>query len=64
MFTKEKDNLIGKIITVEFNDLGKAVNSETYSLTHPVFVEIRNDKDETDTLEKVLKLREMAMEIK
>lgn len=63
MFTKEKDNLIGKIITVEFNDLGKAVNSETYSLTHPRFKEIRNDKDETDTLEKVLKLREMAMEI-
>ena len=25
---------------------------------------ILNDKDETDTLEKVLKLREMAMEIK
>lgn len=63
-FTKEKDNLIGKIISVEFNDLGKAVNSETYSLTHPVFIEIRNDKEETDTLEKVLKLREMAMEIK
>ena len=62
-FTKEKDNLIGKIISVEFNDLGKAVNSETYSLTHPRFIEIRNDKTETDTLEKVLKLREMAMEI-
>ena len=28
------------------------------------FIYHRNDKDETDTLEKVLKLREMAMEIK
>ena len=60
LFTKNKDNLIGRIISVEFNDLVKAENNDYYALSHPRFVEIRNDKDETDTLEKVMQLRDMA----
>ena len=60
LFTKNKDNLIGKIISVEFNDLVKSENNDYYALSHPVFIEIRNDKDETDTLEKVIQLRDMA----
>ena len=60
LFTKNKDNLIGKIISVEFNDLVKSENNDYYALSHPRFIEIRNDKDETDTLEKVIQLRDMA----
>lgn len=64
LFTKNKDNLIGKIISVEFNDLVKAKNNDYYALSHPAFIEIRNDKDETDTLEKVIQLRDMAKGLK
>ena len=64
LFTKNKDNLIGRIISVEFNDLVKAENNDYYALSHPRFIEIRNDKDETDTLEKVIQLRDMAKGLK
>ena len=39
-------------------------NNDYYALSHPVFVELRNDKDETDTLEKVIQLRDMAKGLK
>lgn len=60
-FTSKQDELIGKIITVQFNDLSRAEGNEYYALSHPRFIEIRNDKITTDNLETVLKLREMAM---
>ena len=59
-FSKNKDSLIGKIISVEFNDITKAENNEYYALSHPRFIEIRNDKNETDDLKKVIQLRDMA----
>ena len=59
-FSKNKDYLIGKIISVEFNDITKAENNEYYALSHPRFIEIRNDKNETDDLKKVIQLRDMA----
>ena len=64
LFTKNKDNLIGRIISVEFNDIVKSENNDYYALSHPAFIEIRNDKDETDTLEKVIQLRDMAKGLK
>ena len=62
-FTARQDELLGKIITVQFNDLSKAEGNEYYALGHPRFIEIRNDKDQTDSLETVLKLRDMAMQL-
>lgn len=62
-FTKIRDELPGKIMAVQFNDLSKGRNNEYYALSHPRFMEIRNDKDETDTLERLFQLREMAMEL-
>jgi len=56
-----REEWIGKIIEVQFNDLTKATNNDYYSLSHPRFIERRDDKNETDTLEKAFKLREMAM---
>lgn len=64
LFTKNKDNLIGRIISVEFNDLVKSENNDYYALSHPRFVEIRDDKTETDDLEKVIQLRDMAKGLK
>ena len=64
LFTKNKDNLIGKIISVEFNDIVKSENNDYYALSHPRFIEIRNDKEDTDTLEKVIQLRDMAKGLK
>jgi len=52
---------IGKIIEIGFNDLIKAKNSDIYSLSHSKFIEFRDDKNETDTLEKAFKTREMAI---
>ena len=59
-FTNNKETLIGKIITVEFCDITKAQNNNYYALMHPRFKEIRNDKNETDTLERIIKMRDMA----
>jgi DNA ligase-1 len=63
-FTNNKDSLIGRIIEVQFNDLSKGRDNDHYALSHPRFIEIRDDKDETDTLDKVKKLREMALGLK
>ena len=62
-FTAKQSELIGKVMTVQFNDLSKAEGNDYYALSHPRFIEIRNDKITTDNLETVLKLREMAMEL-
>lgn len=58
--TKNPEKYIGKVLTVQFNDLSKTDNNEYYALSHPRFAEWRNDKDETDTLEKAIQLRDMA----
>ncbi len=62
-FTNSKEAYINKIISVEFNDLTKSENNDYYALMHPRFIEIRNDKTETDTLSKVIELRDMAKNI-
>lgn len=58
-----RDNYMGKVLEVQFNDLSKARDSDTYSLMHPRFICFRDDKDETDTLEKALEIRQMAMRL-
>jgi len=63
-FTAHQSELIGKIMEVQFNDLTKAEGNDYYALSHPRFIEWRNDKNETDTLEKAFQLRQMAMELK
>jgi len=50
-----RDKYIGKIITIQFNDITKGRNNTWYALSHPRFIEVRDDKNETDTLEKVKK---------
>lgn len=62
-FTENQESLVGLVFEVKFNDLSKGRNNDYYALSHPRFVKFRDDKDETDTLEKVFKLREMALEL-
>lgn len=45
------DDMIGKIVSLFYNELSTRSGSDIYSLTHTVFDEIRYDKDETNTLE-------------
>ena len=63
-FTLNQDKLIGNIMEVQFNDLTKAQGNDYFALSHPRFIEWRNDKTETDTLEKIHQLRTMAIEVK
>lgn len=58
-----KDTLPGKIMSVKFNDLSRATSNHWRALSHPRFIEIRNDKDSADTLEDVKKYRKMAMQL-
>lgn len=56
-----RDFYIGKIMTVSCNDITKGRDSEHYALSHPRFKEFRNDRDDTDTLERAFEIKEMAM---
>jgi len=56
------DKWLNKIIEIEFNDITRGRNSTTYALSHPRFIADRsNEKNETDTLERCFKMKEMAM---
>jgi len=55
------DECIGKVFTAQGNDLSKARGHDYYALSHPRYIEFRDDKNETDTLERAFQLREMAM---
>lgn len=58
-----RDQLIEKIMTVRSNELMKpSKNNPKYSLFLPRFVEIRQDKTEADSLEKIIKQFESAIE--
>ena len=61
-FNSRREELIGKIIEIEANDLTKGRNSETYALSHPRFIELR-EKDTTDTLERAKMSVENAMNL-
>lgn len=60
MVTDNPEMYIGKIFTVEFNDLTKAENNDYYALSHPRFICWRDDKSEPDTFEKCKELRDSA----
>jgi DNA ligase-1 len=60
-FNSRREELVGQVFTVQFNDITKGRDNDYHALSHPRFVEFRTDKDETDTLERVLKSKNMAM---
>ena len=60
-FNSRREELIGKVMAVQCNDITKGRDNDHHALSHPRFIEFRDDKAETDTLERALELKEMAM---
>lgn len=60
-FNSRRDELIGSVMEVQCNDLTKGRDNEHHALSHPRFIELRPDKNTTDTLERALELRDLAM---
>lgn len=52
-YWEEKDTLIGRVVAIKANDLLSKEGSETMSLFLPVLIEIRTDKTEADSLERI-----------
>jgi hypothetical protein len=57
----DRESYIGKIMTVSCNDITKGRDSEHYALSHPRFKEFRDDRDDTDTLERANEIKMMSM---
>ncbi len=57
----KREEYLQKIITVSCNDITKGRDNDYYALSHPRFKEVRNDKTETDTLERALEIKQMSM---
>jgi DNA ligase-1 len=62
-FDSRREEILGMIMTVKFNDITQARGNDFFALSHPRFVELRDDKTETDTLERILEAKEMAMDM-
>jgi DNA ligase-1 len=50
---KNREKLLGSIISVKYNGVSKAKDSSTYSLMFPVFEDFRPDKETADNLEYI-----------
>lgn len=48
-----KPDVVGKIITIKYNAVVDDKNKDTKSLFLPIFLEVREDKDTADTLDKL-----------
>ena len=55
------DETLNSIVSMTCNDITKSRSNEHYALSHPRFNEIRTDKNETDTLERILETKQMSM---
>jgi DNA ligase-1 len=58
-----REEILGAIMTVTCSDITRGRSNEHYALSHPRFVELRNDKTETDTLERIFETKQMAMDV-
>ena len=62
--TNNPQKYLNKVFTVQCNDLTQSSGSNAWALSHPRFIELRDDKDITDTLERAFDNKAMAMELK
>jgi hypothetical protein len=56
-----REEILRQIMTLTCSDITRGRNNEHYALSHPRFVELRTDKTETDTLERIFEAKRMAM---
>ena len=61
--SNNRDEYMGRVLTVQFNDLSKSRDKDYYALMHPRFITFRNDKNSTNTLAEALEIRAMAMQL-
>lgn len=55
-----REEYLSKIIEIEGNDLTQGRGNDYYAVSHPRIIEIRNDKNKTDDLERAFENLEMA----
>jgi len=60
-YNSRREELIGKVMTVECNDITKGRDNDHHALSHPRFIEERPDRDTTDTLKSALRAKEMSL---
>jgi len=58
-----REELMGQVMTVTCSDITRGRSNEYYALSHPRFVELRDDKTDTDTLERIFETKDMAMAV-
>lgn len=51
-----KDKYLNNIMTIKGNDITRAKDSEIYGVMHPQFIGFRNDKSETDDIQRILNM--------
>jgi len=61
LFNSKREELKGSIIAVESNNLSIDSKTGVYSLFLPIFLELRNDKANADTLERVIEQYESVI---
>lgn len=57
---ENRKDYIGKIMEIQGNDLTRGRYNEHYAVSHPRFIRIRTDRDDTDTLERAQETVNMA----
>ena len=63
-FNSRRKELIGSVIEIEGNDLTQGRGNTHYAVSHPRFIELRNDKKTTDDIERAKLMLESAKEFK
>jgi len=61
---ENKDKYLNKIITVKCNGLSKNKIDDSYSLLHPRFIKIRDDKVKADDLQTIIEIEESVKKLK
>lgn len=63
-FYENRDEVIGDVMTLLCNDITKGRNNDFHALSHPRYEELRGKDKVTDTLDRALEQKQMAMEMK
>jgi len=63
-FHENRDKVTGDVMTLLCNDITKGRNNDFHALSHPRYEKLRGKEKETDTLERALEQKQMAMEMK
>ncbi len=61
-YWEDREQLLGKVVTVKSNSIMPPTRTEFYSLFLPVMVELRLDKSEADTVERIQEQYEASIE--